>query len=54
MVADKSVGRAEAMRQSMLAMIDKGEAYEAHPAFWAPFVVVGDGGGQLSKLFCFR
>jgi hypothetical protein len=26
-------GRAEAMRQSMLALIDKGEAYEAHPAF---------------------
>jgi hypothetical protein len=25
------------------AMIDKGEASEAHPAFWAPFVVVGEG-----------
>ncbi|MFZ0850296.1 MAG: hypothetical protein WAO08_13935 [Hyphomicrobiaceae bacterium] len=25
----------------MLAMIDKGEAPEAHPAYWAPFVVVG-------------
>ena len=43
MVPDRSVGRAEAMRQSMLALIDKGEAYEAHPAFWAPFVVVGEG-----------
>jgi CHAT domain-containing protein len=31
------------MRQSMLALIDKGEAYETHPAFWAPFVVVGEG-----------
>jgi CHAT domain-containing protein len=41
--ADKSVGRAEAMRQSMLALIDKGATYETHPAFWAPFVVVGEG-----------
>jgi hypothetical protein len=27
----------------MLAMIDKGEPRQAHPAFWAPFVVVGEG-----------
>jgi len=27
----------------MLALIDKGEPHEAHPAFWAPFVVVGEG-----------
>jgi CHAT domain-containing protein len=40
---DKTVGRAEALRQAMLTMIDKGEAREAHPAFWAPFVVVGEG-----------
>jgi CHAT domain-containing protein len=42
------------MRQSMLALIDKGEAFEAHPAFWAPFVVVGEGAdhpiiGQTGK-----
>jgi CHAT domain-containing protein len=43
MASDKGVGRAEAMRQSMLALIDKGEAYETHPAFWAPFEVVGEG-----------
>jgi CHAT domain-containing protein len=43
MASDNAVGRAEAMRQSMLALIDKGEAYETHPAFWAPFVVVGEG-----------
>ena len=42
--ADRTMGRAEAMRQSMLALIDKGEPQEAHPAFWAPFVVVGEGG----------
>ncbi len=27
----------------MLALIDKGEPHEAHPAYWAPFVVVGEG-----------
>ena len=44
MAADKSIGRAEAMRRSMLALIDKGTLHEAHPSFWAPFVVVGEGG----------
>ena len=43
MAADKSVGRAEAMRQSMLALIDRGKPFEAHPSYWAPFVVVGEG-----------
>ncbi len=47
MAADKSVGRAEAMRQSMLALIDKGAPYEAQPAYWAPFVVVGEGAARL-------
>jgi CHAT domain-containing protein len=40
---DKSVGRADALRRAMLALIDKGRPYEAHPAYWAPFVVVGEG-----------
>jgi CHAT domain-containing protein len=43
MSRDSKVGRAEAMRRSMLALIDKGSNEEAHPAFWAPFVVVGEG-----------
>jgi CHAT domain-containing protein len=41
---NKSVGRAEALRRAMLAMIDQGEPRETHPAYWAPFVVVGEGG----------
>jgi CHAT domain-containing protein/tetratricopeptide (TPR) repeat protein len=41
---DAKVGRAEALRHAMLDMIDKGESRQAHPAFWAPFVVVGEGG----------
>jgi CHAT domain-containing protein len=28
----------------MLSMIATGKDYEAHPAFWAPFVLVGEGG----------
>ena len=43
MAADTSVGRSEALRRSMLELIDKGKPYEAQPAFWAPFVVVGEG-----------
>ena len=41
----RASGRAEAMRQAMLSMIESGEAFEAHPSNWAPFVVVGEGGG---------
>jgi CHAT domain-containing protein len=43
---DKTLGRAEALRRAMLAMIDKGEPRQAHPAYWAPFVVVGEGSAQ--------
>jgi CHAT domain-containing protein/tetratricopeptide (TPR) repeat protein len=42
--ANPKIGRAEALRRSMLSMIDTGKDYEAHPAFWAPFVLVGEGG----------
>jgi CHAT domain-containing protein len=45
MTRDKSVGRAEALRRAMLVLIDKGATHEAHPAYWAPFVVVGEGRG---------
>jgi hypothetical protein len=31
--ANPKTGRAEALRRSMLAMIDQGKDYEAHPAF---------------------
>jgi CHAT domain-containing protein len=42
---DPSMGRSEALRRAMVAMIED-ETYEwnAYPAFWAPFVVVGEGG----------
>jgi hypothetical protein len=28
----------------MLAMIESGNQKETHPAYWAPFIVVGEGG----------
>jgi CHAT domain-containing protein len=53
--ADASLGRAQALRQAMLALIDEGGATDpqsgklvfsyAHPIFWAPFSLIGDGGG---------
>jgi len=39
MAEDKSVGRSEALRRSILALIEGGDAHEAHPAIWAPFVL---------------
>ena len=44
LAANKDIGRAEAMRQSMLALIGNGAPQEAQPAFWAPFVLAGEGG----------
>ncbi len=51
--ADPDISRAEALRQAMVAMIDGG-AYKddsgnplfdyAHPLFWAPYTLIGDGG----------
>ena len=53
-MATAGMTRAEALRQTMLEMIDKGVASGssgnaadyayAHPLFWAPFPLVGDGG----------
>ena len=52
---DASHSRADALRQSMLGLIDKGGLIDAkgkmvfsyaHPIFWAPFSLVGDGGGD--------
>ncbi len=38
-------GRAEALQRSMLALMnDSDNPHFAHPMFWAPFVVVGEGG----------
>ncbi|MGQ0674526.1 MAG: CHAT domain-containing protein [Rhodospirillales bacterium] len=45
LVRDPSIGRAEALRRSMLKQMDnKSKPHFAHPLYWAPFVVVGEGG----------
>lgn len=50
---DPKLTRAEALRQAMMALIDgpgyvgpdgKTEFAYAHPLFWAPYVIIGDGG----------
>jgi CHAT domain-containing protein len=43
LAANPGIGRGEAHRRAVRWLIDKGGA-GAHPAYWAPFVVVGDGG----------
>jgi CHAT domain-containing protein len=41
--SDPKIGRAEALRRAMLWLATTGKNNEAHPAFWAPFVLVGEG-----------
>jgi CHAT domain-containing protein len=51
--ADPKLTRSEALRQAMMALMD-GEGFKddkggtqftyAHPLFWAPFTIIGDGG----------
>ena len=46
---DKMMPRAEALRQGMLALMAQAQGptgYFAHPFAWAPFFLVGDGGGS--------
>lgn len=52
--ADPTLARAEALRQAMLGLIDgPGYVYAgktvysyAHPIFWAPYAIIGDGGAR--------
>ena len=42
---DPGIGRAEALRRSMMAlMMEHEDPRFAHPFYWAPFVIVGEGG----------
>jgi CHAT domain-containing protein len=45
--ANPNVGRAEALRQAMLAYLnDASSPRNAYPAFWGPFALIGEGGGR--------
>ena len=42
--ADPNLGRAEALRQAMLAYLnDASSPRNAYPAFWGPFALIGEG-----------
>jgi len=41
---DSSIGKAEALRRAQTAV--RLRLQTAHPFFWAPFVLVGDGGAS--------
>ena len=54
--AQSNLSRAEALRATMLEMIDKMEAADenpkytyAHPTFWAPFALIGDGDSRAAR-----
>lgn len=42
--SDPAVSRAEALRRSMLALIEGDDPHKRHPAYWGPFFIVGEGG----------
>ena len=42
MTSHPEIGRAEALRRSITALVAKG-GENAHPSIWAPFVLVGNG-----------
>ena len=45
--SDPTLGRAEALRRSMLAYVnDATDPLNAYLAIWAPFVVVGEGAAR--------
>lgn len=53
--ADPALSRGEALRQAMMALLDGPGSVDssghtiftyAHPLFWAPYSVIGDGGGN--------
>ena len=41
--ADATLGRAAALQTAMRHLIEQDAPYAAHPSYWAPFIVVGEG-----------
>lgn len=44
---EPGIGRAEGLRRAMASLIDADQPHMAHPLFWGPFVVVGEGGRSI-------
>ena len=45
--ADRNLGRAKALRQTMLAYLnDTPSPKNAYPAFWGPFALIGEGAAR--------
>jgi CHAT domain-containing protein len=44
--SDPKLGRAEALRRAMLNYMSDANPKNAYPAYWAPFIVVGEGAAQ--------
>ena len=40
--ADPTARKAEALRSALLSLLDSGDAELEHPAYWAPFIIVGE------------
>jgi CHAT domain-containing protein/tetratricopeptide (TPR) repeat protein len=40
---EPKIGRSQALRRSMLALLGSEDPLAAHPTYWAPFVVIGEG-----------
>jgi CHAT domain-containing protein len=50
---DKTIGRSEAFRRAMVALMsDPDRPWAAEPSVWAPFFVVGEGGTNSSECAC--
>ncbi len=40
---DGRIGQSEALRRAIVRIVETGLSEQTHPAYWAPFVVVGEG-----------
>jgi CHAT domain-containing protein len=49
LAANSGLGRGEALRRAMLALMTDRDVRYAHPALWGPFMVVGEGGAERRR-----